>query len=99
MGVPEDPGERPGRVEAESSLADAAPRARQHLLLRPEVLAACQRLPKLELHAHLNGSVREETIRCVAPAACSLPTHNLGVVWWQAGARCLELMHGRADTT
>jgi hypothetical protein len=38
-------------------------------------LPFCQALPKAELHAHINGSVREATIMCVSlaaaiPAAC-----------------------------
>jgi len=31
----------------------------------------CCRLPKVELHAHLNGSIRDTTIRCTS--ACPLP--------------------------
>lgn len=29
-----------------------------------EQLVFCQSLPKIELHAHLNGSLRDSTIRC-----------------------------------
>lgn len=37
-------------------VGDAAP-------FSAEDLAWCQLLPKVELHAHLNGSLRDETIR------------------------------------
>ena len=30
-----------------------------------EQLEFCQALPKVELHAHLNGSLRDTTVRCV----------------------------------
>ena len=37
-------------------------------------LRFCQALPKIELHAHLNGSIRDSTIRYVtAHSPCSLP--------------------------
>lgn len=37
-------------------------------------LRFCQALPKIELHAHLNGSIRDSTIRYVTPhLPCSLP--------------------------
>eukprot|EP00878_Enallax_costatus_P033175 GHUV01036570.1.p1 GENE.GHUV01036570.1~~GHUV01036570.1.p1 ORF type:complete len:123 (+),score=20.24 GHUV01036570.1:594-962(+) len=35
----------------------------QQFQLQQEVLALCQKLPKVELHAHLNGCVRSSTIR------------------------------------
>ena len=34
----------------------------------PEQLAFCRALPKVELHAHLNGCIRDSTIRCGQPA-------------------------------
>ncbi|GAB4812986.1 hypothetical protein N2152v2_000032 [Parachlorella kessleri] len=37
-------------------------------LFTPEQLAFCQALPKVELHAHLNGSIRDSTIRELAAA-------------------------------
>ena len=38
-----------------------------------EQLRFCQALPKIELHAHLNGSIRDSTIRYViAQLSCSL---------------------------
>jgi adenosine deaminase len=33
------------------------------MLYRPEQLEFCQALPKIELHAHLNGSIRDATLR------------------------------------
>lgn len=35
----------------------------------PALLAFCQRLPKIELHAHLNGCIRDATLRELAAAA------------------------------
>ncbi|KAL4854539.1 Adenosine deaminase-like protein [Chlorella vulgaris] len=36
------------------------------MLYRPEQLEFCQSLPKIELHAHLNGSIRDATLRELA---------------------------------
>ena len=41
-------------------------------LVCPDMLAFCRHLPKAELHAHLNGCVRPETIRSVTVAAHDL---------------------------
>jgi hypothetical protein len=38
----------------------------QAALYTEETLRFCQGLPKVELHAHLNGSIRDATIRCCA---------------------------------
>lgn len=42
-----------GEAEAEGELYDE------------EMLAFCRAMPKVELHAHLNGCIRDSTIRCV----------------------------------
>lgn len=36
-------------------------------LYTQEQLDFCRALPKVELHAHLNGSIRDSTIRWVGP--------------------------------
>ncbi len=46
------PGERPAGHVSEAAVAAWLP--------------FCEALPKAELHAHINGSVRDETIRCAS---------------------------------
>lgn len=38
----------------------------RHPPIDAALLAFCQRLPKVELHAHLNGSIRERTLHELA---------------------------------
>jgi adenosine deaminase len=59
------------------------------------LLALCRRLPKVELHAHLNGSLRESTLLELAgvsgidPAVRELVRKGAGLVAGNASARCM----------
>ena len=71
-------------------MADAEPSA--------ALLALCRRLPKVELHAHLNGSLRESTLlelasaRDIDPAVRQLVRKGARLVANSVSARCM-LMH------
>ncbi len=53
---------RKRRMTAEAE-AEAEARGTQELQVDAETLEFCRQLPKVELHAHLNGCVRDETLR------------------------------------
>ena len=60
----------------------------QAALYTEETLRFCQALPKVELHAHLNGSIRDATIRCCACRIRGVPAVAQRLAAWlcvQAG--------------
>lgn len=66
-----------------------------------EQLAFCKALPKVELHAHLNGSIRESTIRFVYPTVAVLQYPHGGPCPISFFFACRELAHSQglsADT-
>lgn len=68
-------------------------------LYSEEQLAFCRSLPKVELHAHLNGSIRDATIRFLRTRTCCAQQQGVGQALSEGGShreRCPPPRHPHA---